>query len=55
MNYDRTKIIKIDLHTMKTLQLLISEVSCANAKIVQSLVLSDQVFSNFDESERIAI
>ncbi|OJD16123.1 hypothetical protein AJ78_03703 [Emergomyces pasteurianus Ep9510] len=55
MNNDRDKMMKIDLHTMEILQLLALDVSCKDAKTVQSVVLDDKVFVNFNDSDRAAI
>ncbi|KAL5687471.1 hypothetical protein EMGR_001738 [Emarellia grisea] len=52
---DRAKMLKIDPHTVETLQGLAPSVSVKDAKVVKGLVVSGEVFSNFTSSERKAI
>ncbi|KAF7136920.1 hypothetical protein CNMCM5793_006582 [Aspergillus hiratsukae] len=52
---DRAKMLKIDPHTVETLQGFAPSVSVKDAKVVKGLVLSGEVFSKFTSSERKAI
>ncbi|THC93575.1 hypothetical protein EYZ11_006928 [Aspergillus tanneri] len=47
--------MRIDAHTVESLQLLAPGVSRKDAKIVRGLVLGGEAFSAFDDSERTAI
>jgi hypothetical protein len=52
---DHEKMLKIDPHTVETLQGLAPCVSVKDAKVVKGLVLSGEVFSEFTSSEHKAI
>lgn len=52
VGHDTTSVTKIDQDTVEKLQLL---VPCVESPSVHGLVLSGQVFSEFDESERTEI
>ncbi|OQD76719.1 hypothetical protein PENANT_c125G11294 [Penicillium antarcticum] len=55
VGHDRAKILKVDPHTVETLQLLAPGVSSKDRTTVKGLVYSGEVFSNFTESERTSI
>ncbi|KAF4210314.1 hypothetical protein CNMCM5878_004631 [Aspergillus fumigatiaffinis] len=52
---DRAKMLKIDPHTVEKLQGLAPSVSVRDKKVVEGLVVSGQVFSNFTSAERKAV
>ena len=52
INNDSAAVAKIDQHTVKKLEMM---ALCVKAKVMHSLVLSGQIFADFDENERIAI
>ncbi|KAA8642578.1 uncharacterized protein ATNIH1004_011523 [Aspergillus tanneri] len=54
-NKNRSQMMRIDAHTVESLQLLAPGVSRKDAKIVRGLVLGGEAFSAFDDSERTAI
>ncbi|KAF4768880.1 hypothetical protein HAV15_008832 [Penicillium sp. str.  len=55
VGHDRAKMLKVDPHTVETLQLLAPGVSSKDRTTVKGLVYSGEVFSNFTESERTSI
>ncbi|KAB8069052.1 hypothetical protein BDV29DRAFT_195186 [Aspergillus leporis] len=55
VGHDRSKMLKIDVHTVGALQLLAPGVSNKDKKEAKGLVLSGAVFSNFTKSERVSI
>lgn len=55
MRNNREKLLKIDVYTIETLQLLAPGVSTRDRTTVKGLVLSGAVFSNFTPSERSSI
>lgn len=55
MRNNREKMLKIDVHTIQTLQLLGPGVSTKDRTTVKGLVLSGAVFPNFTQSERSSI
>ena len=52
---NRAKLLKIDVHTIQTLQLLAPGVSTKDRATAKGLVLGGVVFSNFTQSERSSI
>ena len=52
---DRAKLLKIDVHTVQTLQLLAPGISTKDRTTAKGLVLSGAAFSNFTQSERNSI
>lgn len=52
---NRAKMLKIDVHTIETLQLLAPGVSKKDRTAVEGLVVSGGVFSDFSSSERASI
>lgn len=55
MRNNREKLLKIDVYTIETLQLLAPGISTRDRATVKDLVLSGAVFSNFTQSERSSI
>ncbi|KAJ5152435.1 hypothetical protein N7492_009715 [Penicillium capsulatum] len=55
VRHDRAKMLRIDTHTVQTLQLLAPGVSSKDRTTVKGFVHSGEVFSNFTESERSSI
>ncbi|KAE8391594.1 hypothetical protein BDV23DRAFT_69197 [Aspergillus alliaceus] len=55
VNYDRTRMALIDLHTVDTLQLYAPRASKVDRKTVKGKILGGEVFSNFSRSERAGI
>ena len=55
MRNNRDKLLKIDVHTIQTLQLLAPGVSTKDRTTIKGLVFSGAVFSNFTQSERSSI
>ncbi|KAF4763054.1 hypothetical protein N7455_003820 [Penicillium solitum] len=55
VGHDRAKMLKVDPHTVETLQLLAPGVSSKDRTTVKGLVHSGEVFSNFTASERTSI
>lgn len=52
---NRAKLLKIDVHTIQTLQLLAPGVSTKDRATAKGLVLGGAVFSNFTQTERSSI
>ncbi|KAJ6027955.1 hypothetical protein N7540_003531 [Penicillium herquei] len=55
VGHDRAKMLRIDRHTVDTLQLLAPGVSSKDRTAVKGIVHSGEVFSNFTDSERSSI
>ncbi|KAJ5640278.1 uncharacterized protein N7484_008140 [Penicillium longicatenatum] len=55
VGHDRAKMLRIDTHTVDTLQLLAPGVSSKDRTTVKGIVHSGEVFSNFTDSERSSI
>ncbi|KAJ6018994.1 hypothetical protein N7522_001061 [Penicillium canescens] len=55
VEHNRTKMLKVDPHTVEILQLLAPGVSSKDRITVKGLVHSGEVFSNFTQSERASI
>ncbi|RJE17204.1 hypothetical protein PHISCL_10459, partial [Aspergillus sclerotialis] len=52
---NREKLLKIDVYTIETLQLLAPGISTRDRTTAKGIVLSGAVFSNFTQSERSSI
>lgn len=52
---DRAKMLRVDTHTVETLQLLAPGVSSKDRTTVKGLVHSGEIFTNFTKSERTSI
>ncbi|RAQ74990.1 hypothetical protein COH20_012399 [Aspergillus flavus] len=55
VNYDRTRMALINLHTVDTLQLYAPRASKVDRKTVKGKILGGEVFSNFSRSEHAGI